>query len=67
MRSATLAVRPAIGDARQGDRALDELAAGQQDDGGWDFDWLAWDPAVANETRGRVTVEAVKLLRINGR
>ena len=26
-----------------------------------------WDPAVAHETRGRVTVEAIKLLRENGR
>ena len=41
--------------------------AGQRDDGGWDFDWLHWDPAVACETRGRVTVDAIALLRANGR
>ena len=27
------------------DRALDAVAAGQLEDGGWDFDWLHWDEA----------------------
>ena len=49
------------------DRALDAVAAGQLEDGGWDFDWLHWNEAVAWETRGRVTVHAIALLRANGR
>ena len=49
------------------ERALDAVEAGQRDDGGWDFDWLHWDDAVACETRGRVTVHAIALLRANGR
>jgi hypothetical protein len=57
----------ALFDADAVDAALDAVAADQREDGGWDFDWLAWDPAVANETRGRMTVEAIKLLRANGR
>ena len=46
---------------------LDELAAGQQDDGGWTFSWLAWNPAAAWEWRGVVTVEALKVLRAERR
>lgn len=49
------------------DAALDALAGEQREDGGWEFDWLHWHPVVAHETRGRVTVEAIKLLRANGR
>lgn len=45
---------------------LDELAAGQRDDGGWDFDWLAWNPAVAWEWRGRLTVDWLTVLKANG-
>ena len=48
----------ALFDADAVERALDAIAAGQRDDGGWDFDWLHWDPAVAWETRGRLTVDA---------
>ena len=48
------------------ERALDAVEAEQLEDGGWDFDWLHWDEGVAWETRGRVTVHAIALLRANG-
>ena len=47
--------------------ALDEFEAEQHDDGGWDFDWLAWSPAITHEWRGRLTVDAVALLKTNNR
>jgi hypothetical protein len=46
---------------------LDHLAAAQHDDGGWMFNWLAWSPAAGREWRGAVTVDALQLLRANGR
>ena len=49
------------------DAALDRLAAGQRDDGGWTFTWLDWSPVAAAEWRGVVTVDAVSVLRSNGR
>jgi hypothetical protein len=49
------------------DAHLDALAAGQQDDGGWTFPWPAWCPAVELDWRGDVTVDALKVLRANGR
>lgn len=49
------------------ERQLDELAAGQREDGGWMFDWLAWNDAVAWAWRGRITVDALHILRANGR
>jgi hypothetical protein len=49
------------------ERYLDELAAGQQDDGGWTFSWPAWNPAAALEWRGVVTLEALRTLRAYGR
>ena len=45
------------------DRELDRLAAEQQEDGGWTFDFAAWNPAVAWEWRGAVTVAALRTLR----
>ena len=54
-------------DATLIDRHLDALAAGQQDDGGWTFDWPAWCPAATHEWRGHLTVRALKTLRANGR
>jgi hypothetical protein len=49
------------------ERQLTELAAGQRDDGGWMFDWLAWNDAVAWAWRGRLTVDALRTLAANGR
>ncbi len=46
---------------------LDRLAAGQQDDGGWTVDFDSWSPAAALEWRGHRTVNALALLRANGR
>jgi hypothetical protein len=49
------------------DAALDELEQGQHEDGGWDFTWTAWNPAVAFEWRGMVTIDALTTLRAYGR
>jgi hypothetical protein len=49
------------------ERQLSQLAAGQRDDGGWMFDWLAWNDAVAWAWRGRITVDALRTLAVNGR
>jgi hypothetical protein len=49
------------------DRHLEHLAAEQQDDGGWTFDWLAWSPVAEHEWRGFKTVEALVVLRANAR
>jgi hypothetical protein len=46
---------------------LDHLADGQRDDGGWTFNWLAWSPLAEMEWRGWMTVEALAVLRANGR
>lgn len=46
---------------------LDHLAGAQLDDGGWTFNWMAWSPAAALEWRGHMTVDAIRLLRANGR
>jgi hypothetical protein len=46
---------------------LDHLAAAQRDDGGWMFSWLAWSPAAEADWRGFLTVEALRILRANGR
>jgi hypothetical protein len=46
---------------------LDALAAGQRDDGGWDFSWDHWSPVAEADWRGVVTVEALLVLRENGR
>ena len=39
-----------------------ELEQGQREDGGWDFDWLAWSPVAAFEWRARLTVDALVAL-----
>ncbi|MCW2985923.1 MAG: hypothetical protein JWR63_3493 [Conexibacter sp.] len=49
------------------ERQLDQLAADQRDDGGWDFSWAAWNPAVAFEWRGMVTLDALTTLNAYGR
>lgn len=46
---------------------LDHFAAAQQDDGGWTFNWPAWSPLGEMEWRGSLTVDALVLLRANGR
>jgi len=46
---------------------LDHLAAGQLGDGGWTVNWLAWSPAAGADWRGYRTVDALRLLRLNGR
>jgi len=46
---------------------LDHLAAAQQSDGGWTFNWMAWSPAAEREWRGHMTVQALHLLRAHGR
>ncbi len=46
---------------------LDHLAQGQEDDGGWTFNWPAWSPAAERDWRGFLTVDALRLLRANGR
>ena len=54
-------------DAHQIESHLDALEAGQQDDGGWTFDWLAWSPAQTNDWRGIVTLRALTALADHGR
>jgi hypothetical protein len=39
----------------------------QRNDGGWEFDWLAWSPGQAAEWRGLVTLRALLVLRANDR
>lgn len=46
---------------------LDLLERGQQDDGGWTFDWLAWSPGQSVEWRGTVTLRALATLAAHGR
>jgi hypothetical protein len=46
---------------------LDHLAAGQREDGGWTFNWLAWLPLAEVDWRGSLTVDALVVLRANGR
>ncbi|MCV7169729.1 hypothetical protein H7I41_07310, partial [Mycobacterium manitobense] len=57
----------ALFSTEQIETGLDALAAGQQDDGGWLFDWAAWAPAQSTEWRGLVTLRALQTLRANGR
>ena len=46
---------------------LDHLAAAQRDDGGWMFSWPSWSAAAELDWRGAITVEALAVLRANGR
>lgn len=46
---------------------LDLLESGQQEDGGWTFDWLGWSEGQALEWRGIMTVRALTILRSHGR
>ena len=54
-------------DQRTIEAHLDHLAAAQRDDGGWMFNWPAWSPAAEADWRGFLTVDALRLLRANGR
>lgn len=54
-------------DAAIVERHLDALEQAQQDDGGWRVPWPDWNPAAALEWRGVATVNALALLRGNGR
>ena len=46
---------------------LDHLAQAQREDGGWTFNWPAWSPAAELDWRGFLTVDALRVLRANGR
>ncbi len=46
---------------------LDRLEHGQQEDGGWTFEWLAWSPGQTVEWRGALTLGALIRLRGHGR
>lgn len=49
------------------DAELDELAAQQQDDGGWTVDFTSYSPTATLEWRGYMTVGAVLTLKRAGR
>ena len=49
------------------DAGLDHLAAAQQSDGSWTFNWMAWSPAAEREWHGHMTVSALRTLRAHGR
>jgi hypothetical protein len=49
------------------ERHLDALEGAQQDDGGWRVTWPDWNAAAAVEWRGVATLNALTLLRANGR
>ena len=46
---------------------LDAVESGQQEDGGWMFDFLAWSPAQTTDWRGVVTIDALRCLHDHGR
>jgi hypothetical protein len=54
-------------DANTIEAHLEHLAAAQRDDGGWMFDWPSWSPAAEADWRGFLTVDALRVLRANGR
>jgi len=54
-------------DAPTIDAHLDHLAGAQRDDGGWMFNWPSWSPAAEADWRGFITVDALRVLRANGR
>jgi len=54
-------------DAPTMDAHLDHLAGAQRDDGGWMFNWPSWSPAAEADWRGFITVDALRVLRANGR
>jgi hypothetical protein len=46
---------------------LDRLESGQQEDGGWTFDWLGWSAGQTVEWRGIVTLRALTTLAAHRR
>jgi hypothetical protein len=46
---------------------LDHLAQAQLEDGGWTFNWPSWSPEAERDWRGFLTVDALRVLRANGR
>jgi hypothetical protein len=54
-------------DAPTIDAHLGHLASAQRDDGGWTFNWPSWSPAAEADWRGFLTVDALRVLRANGR
>ena len=46
---------------------LDHLAGAQREDGGWMFSWPSWSVAAEADWRGFLTVDALRVLRANGR
>jgi hypothetical protein len=46
---------------------LDHLAGAQREDGGWMFNWPSWSAAAEADWRGFLTVDALRILRANGR
>jgi hypothetical protein len=46
---------------------LDHLAGAQRDDGGWMIGWPSWSTAAEADWRGFLTVDALRVLRANGR
>lgn len=59
-------LRPLFGDAVI-DAHRDHLAAAQLGGGGWTFNWPSWSPAAEADWRGFLTVDALRVLRANGR
>jgi hypothetical protein len=54
-------------DRSQIEADLDALEDGQQDDGGWMFDWLGWSAGQSVEWRGIVTLRALTTLQVHAR
>ena len=72
LRPLTLSPRPGLRSRtlftqEQIDTELDAIEAGQQADGGWTFDFLAWSPGQELDWRGGVTLGALRTLRLHGR
>jgi hypothetical protein len=72
LRPLTLSARPgarsrALFTEAQIEADLQQLEQGQQADGGWAFDWLAWSPGQSAEWRGAVTLRALTTLSAHGR
>ena len=49
------------------DASLDHLQSRQAEHGGWDITWPVWNPAIAIEWSGLVTIAALQILRSYGR